>query len=229
MSNGDEVPIYRGRWITTSAGTQQFVLGQGNPDKAEKQAERSKQMSIELIHGDNFPQKLIHKRIRYNGGKLYWRTKEEVHFMDAFWNSRYAGKEAGTIGGKCKNTCIISINNNRTSRAIMTWIYFFKNLPKNMVVTHKDGNTLNDDIDNLVLAPSLADRYIIPTRKPNDKYAVKTSGVTFRKGGKAKPYEARICYKGKRYACGAWATEKEAASSVMNKRIELQNKGASNE
>lgn len=32
-------PVYQGHWITTSAGTQQFVLGQGNPDKAEKQAD----------------------------------------------------------------------------------------------------------------------------------------------------------------------------------------------
>ena len=42
MSNGDEIPIYRGHWVTTSAYRKIFVLGQGNPDKAEKQADGDK-------------------------------------------------------------------------------------------------------------------------------------------------------------------------------------------
>ena len=42
MSNGDEVPIYRGHWVTTSIYRKIFVLGQSNPDKAKKQADGDK-------------------------------------------------------------------------------------------------------------------------------------------------------------------------------------------
>lgn len=169
-------------------------------------------------------QKIVHKRLKYSGGKLYWRIKEEVNGNDRTWNSRYAGIEAGNLSGKNKKCRRIYINKWRATAASMIWIYFFGDIPCGMVVAHKDADVLNNAVENLILVASLSDRHLIPIRLPNDKYAVKTSGVTFRKGGRDKPYEARVGYKGKRYTCGSWATEKEAANSIIGKRKELEDK-----
>lgn len=86
---------------------------------------------------------------------------------------------------------------------------FIMGCPKNMVVDHINGNTLDNRKQNLRICTKLQNQY--NQKKHKGKSHSKYKGVTFRKELKSKPWEAFIYKDRKSKRLGYFITEKEAA------------------
>jgi hypothetical protein len=54
----------------------------------------------------------------------------------------------------------ISVNNKLVREHILVWRHFKGTIPKGMEIHHKDGDKLNNEIDNLELIDSLSHRHL---------------------------------------------------------------------
>lgn len=54
----------------------------------------------------------------------------------------------------------ISVNNKLIREHILVWRHFKGDIPNGMEIHHKDGNKLNNEIDNLELIDSLTHRHL---------------------------------------------------------------------
>ena len=93
------------------------------------------------------------------------------------------------------------------------------NCPKDMVVDHINGNTLDNRKSNLRICTKLQNQY--NQKKHRGNRHSKYKGVTFRKELKSKPWEAFIYANRNHKRLGYFKTEIEAAKAYNNAAQEL--------
>lgn len=107
-----------------------------------------------------FTYEFLNECFKYENGKLFWKKRPREHFKsdNAFgsWNTRFSGKEAGSViytdkEGVVPRVCIC-VSNRRIYRNVAIWIMHNGSIPSKMEVDHKNTDTIDDKIENLRLA-----------------------------------------------------------------------------
>lgn len=96
-------------------------------------------------------QEILKELLHYDSetGIFIWKDRP-IYSIEKFhsstWNTRYAGKKAGVLtkDGRIR----ITINYKRYLAHRLAWLYIYGSFPKNQI-DHKDGNPLNNKINNL--------------------------------------------------------------------------------
>lgn len=124
-------------------------------------------------------QKYLMECFDYVDGKLYWKERPKHHFKNEhrqnLFNSKYASKESGYFDYHKKDNnyrCKITLCNRGYRRSRLIWVFFFGDIPKGMIIDHIDGDTLNDQIENLRLVSNQINSW------NKGKYKNNKSGVT---------------------------------------------------
>ena len=150
-------------------------------------------------------------------GKFFWKEREG----DKRFNSRYAGKEAGTRRyDSYKNPRCIHIHFD--GRLLMAHrmayvIHYGEELPLDIEVDHIDGDPFNNKIENLRKATRMQNG--ANTRKQcNNKSGYKGVRAS---GRKKNPWRAYICHNGVKYHLGCFPTEQEAHEAYRKKAVEF--------
>jgi hypothetical protein len=153
-------------------------------------------------------QELLQELLDYNKdtGILTWKYRDRRHFKSnrahSIWNTRYATKEVGCPNAHGRLVFSINYSLYQVSRIIWKLVYGFDSA---VDIDHKDGNPLNNRLDNLREA----------TRSQNNANAKIRKGVASgykgvtkeRNGGK---YSARVECNKKRHRIGSYDTPEEA-------------------
>ena len=92
-------------------------------------------------------------------GKFFWKKRPLHHFKNAGcmqrWNSRYAGKEAGTTYTPTRSSDYkrvkIVVGNRPVMAHQIAWVFARGHIPHGMFVDHIDGDATNNAINNLRL------------------------------------------------------------------------------
>jgi hypothetical protein len=132
----------------------------------------------------------------YKDGNLYWKENRTVVKK---------GQIAGTINSRGYRHIRVDNKFHQSHRLI--WIYFYGDIPDNLVVDHIDRNRLNNNIENLRLATSSENNR---NHKNADR---KNLGVWKTKNNK---YKATFRLNNKRYYLGIYETENEAIEARNN-------------
>lgn len=127
------------------------------------------------------------------------------------WISRPArrchiGAQAGTISNGRR---YITVAGNKIACARLAW-WFVSGEPPKMDVDHKDGDKLNDRIDNLRDVAPIVNAQNLRGPKSNNQIGV--LGVRRHRGR----FEARIVVAGKEKGLGGYATSDEAARAYVD-------------
>ena len=148
----------------------------------------------------------------YKRGVLFWRNRppEDFKRVNAYkmWNKRYAGKPAGSVGGK--GYIRIAIYKKYYMAHRLVWLYHHGVFPE--MIDHKNGKKADNRISNLravICSQNLWNAKRYHSTKTNIK------GVYERKKG---VYEAHVCANGKRTYLGRFTSKKAAAGAVRAAR-----------
>ena len=100
----------------------------------------------------NLNPEYIRDRLEYcpETGRLFWKSVPEANRTSKSWNTKYAGKEAGTIRQVGENGLayrFISLDGNICRAHHIVWL--FEHGTITLGIDHKDGNGLNNHISNL--------------------------------------------------------------------------------
>ena len=136
----------------------------------------------------------------YENGKLYWKNITR--------NSIKVGDPAGYINHRYYVVCI---NRSMYLMHRLIYIYFNGEIPPGMYIDHIDGNSLNNNIENLRLCTLSQNQY------NSKKSIVNTSGikgVTFENN----KWRCRCRVNGKKYHVGFYDDINEAKIAVENFR-----------
>ena len=142
-------------------------------------------------------------------GIFVWRHRAD---FPKEWNTRYAGKPAGTVVGVYRR---ILIKKRRYVASRLAWLWFYGKWP-NDFVDHANGNKQDDRISNLRAA----------TKSQN---SANTSAPTHNKSGlkgvswenRAGKWKAQICYQNKRRWLGYFDTASEAHKAYCDEAVKL--------
>ena len=102
-------------------------------------------------------QQYLRECFYYLNGKLIWKRRPRSHFnSDRGWNSfntNYAYREAGCVFRRSgrPERFTIGINGKRYLRHRLIWIFHNGDIPDDLIIDHINGDTLNDQIENLRL------------------------------------------------------------------------------
>lgn len=102
----------------------------------------------------------VNECFEYMDGKLFWKKRPRSHFKNdnvyGSWNTRYSGKEAGTVVYTDKERIVprvfVALNKKDFPRSVLIWILHNGNYDAGLEIDHKNLNTIDDKIDNLRLA-----------------------------------------------------------------------------
>lgn len=105
------------------------------------------------------PFEVLKECLALRGSTLYWKERPLYHFKSArgmnIFNGRYSKSEAGTLLGPKNLYRIIWITHCGVRYQVLahvaSWAIFHGNYPDGFI-DHKDGNGLNNDPENLILA-----------------------------------------------------------------------------
>jgi hypothetical protein len=140
----------------------------------------------------------------YENGKLYWKNTTK--------HSIKVGDLAGTIvKNKFGNYYRIGLNGSCYLMHRLIYIYFNGEIPSGMYIDHINGNSLNNNIENLRICNKYQNQY------NSKKSSVNTSGIkgiTFEN----KKWRCRCRVNGKKYHVGFYDDINEAKLAVENFR-----------
>lgn len=144
---------------------------------------------------------LLHELFEYREGKIYWKIS----------NTRaVVGNEAGSINSSGYK--IVTINQKSYLAHRLIFIMHHGYVPK--TVDHRDGDKLNNTIENLREATGSQNQYNAKIRNDN-KTGVK--GVTI--CNRTNKYKASLTSNGCRFNLGLFLTLDEAGKAIKTFRV----------
>lgn len=152
---------------------------------------------------------LLSSRIDYDRdtGSFVWFRADS---MPRMWNTKHAGRQAGTIDSKGRVVLVVRVN-GKSCRAFahrLAWFIVHGVLPDHGI-DHIDGNPLNNAISNLRdVSASVNMRNV-------SRYSRNTSGycgVSWRKS--TRRWDARATVGGRTYSLGSYADIADADAAV---------------
>lgn len=148
----------------------------------------------------------LKERLNYDPqtGLFTWKPVKVETVQHTRWNSKWAGKVAGTTCAQ--GYTIIAIDNVQYRAHRLAWAYVYGEAADSYI-DHTDGNRTNNRIKNLRAATHAENLWNRAASK-NSKTGVK--GVMPDKKG---TFRAEICANGKRKYIGRFKTIDEAASA----------------
>jgi hypothetical protein len=143
-----------------------------------------------------------------NDGKLIWQTRPVSHFQTLTscksWNTKYVGKEAGSIKQGYRR---LRINGDEYLAHRVAYYMFWGDIDDELEIDHLDGNGLNNSLDNLRLVSHGEN---MKNARLNKQNTTGVQGVSnYAKNGK---FRAQIKVNGKVKALGYYDTIEEAAA-----------------
>ena len=142
-------------------------------------------------------------------GIFVWRHRADC---PKEWNTRYAGKPAGTVVGVYRR---ILIRKRRYVASRLAWLWFYGKWPKDFV-DHANENKQDDRISNLRAATKSQNTANMGPPSHN------TSGL---KGAswetRAGKWKAQICFQGKHRWLGYFETAEEAHEAYCHEAVRL--------
>jgi len=145
---------------------------------------------------------------RYEDGKLYWLVRPREHFKSTggwkMWNTKFPGKEAGSLRSHKKGPrWALAINNVLLARSILVYI-IHRGTPTGFV-DHINRNPVDDRIENLREATGSQNNANSRMPKTNTSGF---KGVTWHK--ESKKWVGQIKKDGKMHYLGLFADPKKA-------------------
>jgi hypothetical protein len=148
------------------------------------------------------------KLFTYSDGELLWAERPRSHFPTArgwrCFDTRFAGKKAGT--GHSMGYWQIGLGGSIFLAHRIIWEMFNGPVPKGMEIDHKDGDKMNNKIENLRLCLSAQNKWNAAFKKGYMGFA----GVSYDKRRKLRPFYVRLTMHGKVIIIGRYATPEEA-------------------
>ena len=143
-------------------------------------------------------------------GIFTWKEREDAAPQ---WNSRLAGKRAGTLqpNGRGGNTIVIGINGRTYPAHRLAWLYMTERWPAK-IIDHRDGNCINNAFANLREATN-SQKKAKDKRRSNNVSGYK--GVSRSPSGCLKPWTARIQVNGNVHYLGLFDTPEEAHNEYI--------------
>lgn len=144
---------------------------------------------------------------------LRWKPRQENTKRDINWNKLYAGKDCGNItidkGGRAYYVSSVSRNNDGKkvyNHKVVYALYHKKDLDGQIIIGHKDGNTTNNQPENLMECHN-SEQY----NNSNKLHSRNKSGYPGVHFDKIKnKHIAQITYKLKKIKIGSYLTQEEA-------------------
>lgn len=165
-------------------------------------------------------QEYVRKLFEYRGGKLYHRLRPATNRFNKTFNTKYGGKEAGSV----MNTGYIEISTplGRFLAHRVIFLYHHGWLPD--VVDHEDCNPQNNHVENL--RPATTNQNMHNSRKR----VTNTSGhkCVYWKEHAGK-WQVQICVNRKQIHCGYFDSLEEAADVAKRERAKYHNTFARDE
>lgn len=164
------------------------------------------------------PQSELHRALEYfpETGLFIWRHRPE---MGARWNTRYAGRQAGSLRASDPPVWVISYKRNgRKFQYVahrIAWAYVHGDFPADVILDHININPLDNRIANLRIATregNGANRHRLSSNTSGYK------GVTYRKRDR-KWYACVGVGSSKKRHLGSFDTAEEAHAAYVEAAI----------
>lgn len=152
----------------------------------------------------DFPtmQEYFNYRFNYKDGELYWKSHTIKYLLGEKVSSQLVNK------GSDKRYQI-NLDGCRVIKSKVIWIMHYGDIPKGLLIDHKDRNSLNDKIENYELLTNQQNQ--INTDKVLQAHNTSGyRGVRKKAPNRPKPWASEIRREGK-YSCKYFETAKEAA------------------
>ena len=151
------------------------------------------------------------KILRYepSSGYFYWKVKRNRGLKP--------GDRAGGLRGQIgKKYWSITVNKKRYQAHRLAWLLFYKKDPGDLFIDHKNGDRLDNRIENL--------RETTPAQNSQNRKVGKNNksgckGVIYCFWKPQKPWEVRIQSNNKSYWLGAYSTKEEAIQKYKAAQI----------
>lgn len=144
-------------------------------------------------------------------GALVWKERGQV---SKTWNSRFAGKSAGSMDAQ--GYINIGINGTLHKAHRLAWVLVNGAIPEGMQVDHKNRDRADNRIENLRLATPGQNRQNAKLRADN---RTRLKGVDFNR--KAGNWRARISCEGRTQHLGFFPTPEEAHAAYKRAASKL--------
>ena len=156
---------------------------------------------------DNLSAERLRSFLSYNKetGIFVWKQRPEHEFTDRTWNTRFAGKRAGTLRPDGRIAIRLNCVGHLASR--LAWLYVTGSWPTSEV-DHRDCIKSNDRWDNLRLATTSQNGANTHKRRNNTSGY---KGVTWAR--RQKKWQAQIAVRGKHLYLGQFDSAKAAADA----------------
>ena len=165
----------------------------------------------------------LHEALNYDSqtGLFFWKKRPELHFKNSHcmnkWNSRNAGKQAGTIYTPTRlsdyKRVKIVVGNRPIMAHQIAWMLMHGAIPDGLFIDHIDGDATNNAIKNLRLVTHSENHKI---RKIQSNNSSGVPGVRTKSG----KWYARIKINGKEKHLGSFQTKEEAVAARKQYAIE---------
>jgi hypothetical protein len=157
-------------------------------------------------------------------GTLFWKARPLHHFNSIHimrnWNSRFAGKQTGSI----RKTGYMTVMINNKNYAFHRIIYFMSCGEQPPHIDHIDNDPLNNKASNL--RGATASQNACNKRKPKHNTSG-VKGLTWSK--KHNRWHASVFFEGRRKYVGMFKEISEATAALQKRREELHKDFANHE
>lgn len=145
-------------------------------------------------------------------GHFTWKSRADT---PVWWNSKYAGKRAGSLDAY--GYCVLRINSRTYKAHRIAWFYMTGAMPsKDVEIDHINGDRIGNSFANLRLADDWQNAANAKTRKDNTSGA---KGVSWHK--RIGKWQAQISDAGKHKSLGYFESISKAQEAYRNRSLEL--------